>query len=1047
MRASYQILVGLICLSTFLNAQFQVKNHYSFAGKKDIVVNCAFQNIDGFIYLATNEGVYTYDGKTAVRLLKDQNVLKQNISALYADDKETLWIGTKSGKVYSVFKNKLDSIILPSGEEKKRITSFYKLNGVLFIGTYGNGLYTFAEKKKKKIASYKTENGLSDDVIYKVTGDEKNRIWCATDAGITELSNADTTPNFKIISDKNGLPDNIVRDISLVDEKLLISMQDSGVCYYNLQKQEIEKLCFFTDWTHGTVLNASVRDGGKTMIVATERKGLICIKNSAILLCPYQDLLRLESVNQMMTDKAGGIWIASKKGISQLEEKRLNLINSSSGLENEQVLALAADDNNAIWYGTTNGIAKMVSNDKGNLVFQNIQDINKFTISCATKAPDGSIWFGTYGNGIIVLSSDSKSNFVYNSRQSMLTNDNISHIFFSDKNTMYVSTLGGGLVKVHVEWGKENTFNIENTFTETNGLGNEYVYASVTDKNGKLFVATDGGGLQMLENGKFINLTKKFGFMSNTVFSLCTDKLNNIWAISNEDGLLKYDGQKLISLTQNEGLRELQPQQIIANNEILFVLNSKGIDKINIKDNSISYYDFTEGELDPNLNAVLIHGNTLYSGTNNGILTYRANNEKHDSVKPGVYIKGFYLNYKPFPLDSIYKFKYNQNNIALSFDGIWLRNPDKLHFRYRLHGLEEEWLYSDEGKIVNYNNLNSGIYTFLVQAKNEEGIWSDPTGYAFMIKTPVWKRWWFWLIVLTASGFAIYSFFKYRLRALKKENLILEKRVAERTAEIEKQAHVIEEKNKDITDSIFYAKKIQHAILPRDVHIKKSLPDSFVLYMTKDIVSGDFYWFTAFNDFSIIAAVDCTGHGVPGAFMSLIGSNILNRVINELKITDPKEILLHLNKGVLAVLRKDESESKDGMDIAICKINHHQNTLEYAGAMRPLWIVQNGELTEIKADKIPIGTKPSEREEPIAYTTHTIELDGSKTFYVFTDGYADQFGGERNKKFSTGKFKELILANAHLSFAEQEQHIRQAHLNWKGEYEQVDDICVIGFRA
>jgi serine phosphatase RsbU (regulator of sigma subunit) len=179
--------------------------------------------------------------------------------------------------------------------------------------------------------------------------------------------------------------------------------------------------------------------------------------------------------------------------------------------------------------------------------------------------------------------------------------------------------------------------------------------------------------------------------------------------------------------------------------------------------------------------------------------------------------------------------------------------------------------------------------------------------------------------------------------------------------------------------------------------------------------------------------------------MSLIGYNILNKIVNEQKIVNPKDILFELNNGVLETLYKNESESKDGMDVAICKINHSQNTLEYAGAMRPLWITHNLELNEIKADKIPIGTKQQDRIEKITYTTHTINLNKGDSFYIFTDGYADQFGGSKEKKYSTAKLKELIIKNSNLDFETQEKNLKAEHLIWKGVNEQVDDILVIGF--
>ena len=179
--------------------------------------------------------------------------------------------------------------------------------------------------------------------------------------------------------------------------------------------------------------------------------------------------------------------------------------------------------------------------------------------------------------------------------------------------------------------------------------------------------------------------------------------------------------------------------------------------------------------------------------------------------------------------------------------------------------------------------------------------------------------------------------------------------------------------------------------------------------------------------------------------MSLIGYNILNKIVNEQKITDPKDILFELNNGILEALYKNESESKDGMDIAICKINHKENKVDYAGAMRPLWIINNNALREIKADKIPIGTTPESRDLPIQYTTHTIHANTGDSFYIFTDGYADQFGGEKNKKYSTSKFKNLLIKNSNQNFNIQETNCKLEHLQWKNDFEQVDDILVIGF--
>ena len=822
-------------------------------------------------------------------------------------------------------------------------------------------------------------------------------------------------------------------------------MQDSGVCYFNMNNHQIERIKISNNWTYGTVLEAKIVNKND-LIIATEKNGLILFLNERTYQYKYIELIQTANINQFYLDKTHQIWLASKNGLSQFIEKRFSIINKEKGLSDERILALAVDNYNKLWIGTTMGISKIDNINGNDIIETKIQDLSKFTISCATKAPDGNIWFGTYGNGIVIVSTETHQSVILNTKDDQLSNDNISGIYFANDTTVYISTLGSGLIEAHVELkGKAKLFKIDKLIKEENGLGNNYVYSVITDKKGKLYVATDGGGLNVIEKKGFVDIAKKHHLNSNTFFSLCCDKNNHIWATSNIDGIIKYDGQKIKTFNKSNGIRDLQPQQIIILNNSLYAINSKGIDRIDIETDIVTNSDFSDKDIEPNLNAICLYENKILSGTNTGLLIYRTTKNYIDSIKPKVAITDLLINFKPFSIDSAFSFNYKQNNISLSFKGIWLKNPDKLYYRYRLYGFEDNWNYSDEGKNINYNNLNPGNYSFVVQVKNDEEIWSDPETYSFIILTPIWKRIWFWPSLLLLLVVGIYFFVKIRLKALHRENLILEQKVLNRTKEIEKQSKIIEAKNKDITDSISYAQKIQHAILPNQNVIKKHLPSSFILYLTKDIVSGDFYFFTHFENQSIIASVDCTGHGVPGAFMSLIGSNLLNQIINENKITNPKEILFELNKGVLNALHKNDNTSKDGMDIAICKINHTDLSLEYAGAMRPLWIVCNGELSEIKADKIPIGTKPSDRNTAIEYTTHLIPHNKNNTFYIFTDGYADQFGGDNDKKYSTARLKNLLIENSNQHFDVQEKNIKDSHLKWKGHTEQVDDILVIGF--
>ncbi len=308
------------------------------------------------------------------------------------------------------------------------------------------------------------------------------------------------------------------------------------------------------------------------------------------------------------------------------------------------------------------------------------------------------------------------------------------------------------------------------------------------------------------------------------------------------------------------------------------------------------------------------------------------------------------------------------------------------------------------------------------------------------------------ILIFVSIGLAVMlvlAFLAFRSYRQKKEaNLIItaQKEDAEKKTQlIEEQKHLVDEKNKDIVDSINYAKKIQEAILPAK-EVKYSIfPNGFVLFKPRDIVSGDFYWFTIKNNKRIISAVDCTGHGVPGAFMSMIGNTFLNEIIEERGITTPSEILSELRHSIIKSLKQsaEESESRDGMDMALITIDDENKVLEFAGANNPIWIFRDGVCTEYIADKRPIGYY---RGQGLPFTNHKIELKKGDTIYLFTDGFADQFGGPKGKKFKYKQFQELLASIQRVPLMNQEKVLLEKFEAWKGNLDQVDDVLVIGLK-
>ena len=264
-------------------------------------------------------------------------------------------------------------------------------------------------------------------------------------------------------------------------------------------------------------------------------------------------------------------------------------------------------------------------------------------------------------------------------------------------------------------------------------------------------------------------------------------------------------------------------------------------------------------------------------------------------------------------------------------------------------------------------------------------------------------------------------------------------------SDIKKAEEIIIQKNLDITDSISYAKRIQEAILPNPNVLHDHISSFFILHKPKDIVSGDFYWFSQVNSKIVIVVADCTGHGVPGAFMSLIGITFLNKIVNEKNIYNADEILNRLRNNVVNSLHQaDEgNESLDGMDISLIVYDKKENTIEYAGAMNSIYIIRNNKLIEYYADRMPIGmyefiNKP--------FTKQTIKVKEGDNIYLFTDGYPDQFGGENNTKLKYHRFKELLLKHHTLLHEKQQETLEQELNNWRGKNEQVDDILVMGIK-
>jgi serine phosphatase RsbU (regulator of sigma subunit) len=331
-----------------------------------------------------------------------------------------------------------------------------------------------------------------------------------------------------------------------------------------------------------------------------------------------------------------------------------------------------------------------------------------------------------------------------------------------------------------------------------------------------------------------------------------------------------------------------------------------------------------------------------------------------------------------------------------------------------------------------------------------------------IIAPPFWKRWWFILLCVGAIVCLLRAIILFREKQLVREKELLEDKVELRTKQLNEEKKLVEEKNialetyakniehksGEILQNITHAQKIQQAILPQDRLVSEWLNNSFVLYRPKDIVSGDFYFMDSRNNNVYFAAVDCTGHGVSGAFVSIIGHTGLKRTIDEFKLSHPSDMLQKLNELVVETLKQESgSESlPDGMDIALCRLNILKNELLFAGAKRPLWLIRNGELQEFDGSRKSIGGMKYEEDRNKVFEQHKIQLQKNDVFYIFTDGIVDQFG-TTGKKLMSKRFREFLLSIHHLEMPDQRLRLNTFIDEWRGREEQTDDVCVIGVRV
>ncbi|MEA2042909.1 MAG: SpoIIE family protein phosphatase [Bacteroidota bacterium] len=907
-----------------------------------------------------------------------------------------------------------DSLLtIPGGKDfgLKRIYVMQPYNkSEILIGTRNSGFFIYSTKTNLiEPFNLGNINFITESVLYTSTKIDSEHFALGTfENGVIIINNSGTIT--QILNKNTCQTDNKVLSIFYDESSENLWYANTGITKANIANS-------FTQWTEQSGISGTPSDAirFKNKLYVSTDNGLYQLnenKDSIAYFTRTASLIEARRFLKYSKTENGEeqLWISSKEGIFQITEN--NQLKQIADIKAARILTQSTKNINQIYVGSPDGLNLFTFNKDKLTGVQNHDHIEKQIISIL-ETPN-HLLLGTSSSGVLTL-----KNFEDSAVQAIASTNGLPLVgkdfLLHTINNKSIISCGKGLFEIKFE--NDSAFAAPfNYFGKLYGNSTKGVYKITETKNSYWLSVYENLGNNV--NHKIIRVFKDDELSKDTIFAAMLPR---------KASLFFYNDGKYIWTGNEKGLFKYNPEKSKGSQESFHTL----IRKVSVTKDS------------------LLFGGYNFSSVNN------LNNNRH-------------------VLDYFY------NDIYFEFATPYYTKEENTEYCFRLKGDNSKWSSWTKETKRRFTNLPEGDYTFEVKAKNIYNTESSTASFSFSILPPWYRTVWAYITYIVIASLLVWLIVKLYTRKLRRENEILEDKVQERTTEVreknvqlqqhneeilaqrdeietqrdelEVQRDHIVEQQESIMDSIRYASRIQNAVMPPEMFLNDILGEHFVLFRPRDVVSGDFYWATQIDNKTVIVAADCTGHGVPGAFMSMLGISFLNEVVNKDQNLQANVILNKLRDNVKSALRQKgkDGDTKDGMDIALLIIDRENMKMQFAGAYNPLYLIRDGEVIRYKADRMPIGIYIREKDE---FTNNLIDIQKGDAMYIFSDGYVDQFGGEAGRKLKSKKFKELLLDVHQSPFEQQDKVLNKFIEKWMefnpdtGQpYEQIDDILIVGVK-